>query len=324
MIKLTNEITVLGDQHLGKKFLNGTPLHRRGDRRQMQMDDFKNSLLNCETPLHVNVGDLFDEVVVPYNDVFAAARTYRHAAEQNPDIHYYVTRGNHDATKDATRVSAYMLFAAMLEDVPNITVSMAVPIRFGDYCIIPWHPEHDAETMVELHADLIRDAEIVFGHWDIVAISNTSNLIPAQSLADLGVKRIVTGHDHGRRDLTIAGLPVFVTGSMQPYSHAEDPDDNLYVTLSPEEAMAQADDLVDKCVRIELQPGQVFDQVIDCLQLSVVRRTNEADEEDMEVGFEEFDFEALLRKACAEAELDDEQFIAELLGKIEDGRAHES
>src|SRR4029079_4517459 len=73
---------------------------------------------------------------------------------------------------------------------------------------------------------------------------------------------------------TRAGVEVIVTGSMQPLAHGEDPEERLYITRSLAEVEADPEAYKDKCLRVDLKPGEVFDMEIDCLQL-IVRRPEE-------------------------------------------------
>ena len=325
-MRYETDTELLGDQHLGRRFRTGVPLHRRGDREATQWEDFRRSL---ETGLisrcHVNMGDIFDEAIVPFNTVIRAAKEYEEAARNAPECQFFVIRGNHDDSKNAERTSAYALFAAILRNGPsNVTVLENDVVRFDDYVFIPWHPFHTADEMVERNADLIRGARVAFGHWDVVAFEDISNRLPAKALLDCGVEQAITGHDHNRREIELDGMPVIVTGSMQPYSHSEDREGKLYVTLSPAEVIERMDKLQNFCVRVELEPGEIFDQVIDCFQLTtIVRGSAEDDEITTDVDFEEFDFGRLLSQACEEVGLENEAFIKVLREKIDDERSTE-
>jgi hypothetical protein len=100
------------------------------------------------------------------------------------------------------------------------------------------------------------------------------------------LKQAITGHVHLAETFTRDGLDVVVHGSMLPYAHGEG---FPYVTLTLAEARTMID-VKDLCVRIMLQPGEVFDLELDCLQLQVVR-PEEAEQISVELG--EFDLMAL-------------------------------
>lgn len=323
-------IKTLGDPHLGRSFINGTPLHRRGEREEMQWADFKASLFEVEdVQVHVCMGDLFDRWTVPFATIYRAARLYRQAAHDNPDVEYVILNGNHDLSRDVGRISAYHLFQEILEGSTNITFATARPtVIYSDLKLgfIPWNPVHSASEIVEQNAELLRDCDAVFGHWDVMAISDTSNLIPAKQLYDLGVIGAYTGHDHLKRDLLIDGLPVTVTGSMQPYSFAEDPYEELYRTLTIEEyeqilADGEQETLKNLCVRVLLDRGQTVSQVVDCLMFKV-KHNDVPDEEGVDVAVElgDFSFEALLTEVMTEAGVN-AQYAALSRKKIDEERA---
>ena len=80
---------------------------------------------------------------------------------------------------------------------------------------------------------------------------------------------------------------------MQPMAHGEDPEERLYVTRSLAEVEADPDTFKDKCLRVDLKPGEIFDMEIDCLQLMVRRPDQELDSEQVVLG--DFDLKAFRR-----------------------------
>jgi hypothetical protein len=82
---------------------------------------------------------------------------------------------------------------------------------------------------------------------------------------------------------------------MQPMAHGEDPDERLYVTRSLPEVEADPEAYKDKCLRVDLRPGEVFDMEIDCLQLTVRRPDEELCDEAVVLG--DFDLMALFQTA---------------------------
>ena len=293
---LINDVAVelLGDPHLGRPFSKGVPLHRRGEREKMQRADFQASLeAGADADIHVCLGDLFDRVNVSNNVVIEAALDYE-AAELDRVV---CIPGNHDISRDTTVKSSFELFEMMVKDIVQIPMTKPLILRIRDtkLVFIPWSPIMTASEMVGAHAADIALADVIFGHWDIVAIHATDNLIPAALLKSLGVKRAITGHDHNQRELEIDGLDVFVTGSMQPYSHAEDPNELIYVTRTMDQLTTE--DFTNKCLRVRLAPGEIFDMTIDCLALTTITAEQELTEALADVGFEAFDFTALWTEA---------------------------
>jgi len=277
---------LLGDPHLGKTFINGVPLARRGEREAMVWAAFEQSLWNVGEPWHINMGDLFDAPVVPYSVVLRAAQTYLFAAQQQPDTTFVILQGNHDITRDLERCSAFDVFAEIVEGQPNIMV-VREPVQIDGRLFVPFDPAVSA-------ADLVQDFRAVaaYGHWDIESFGGSDhNLIPTAVLAKNGILTAYTGHVHAPSEFTRDGVLVTVVGSMQPYAHGEG---EMYVTLTLAEARARTD-LRDKCVRIKLQPGETCDFEPDCLQLKVVPVGD--DQESTTVTLGDFDIHKLFAQA---------------------------
>lgn len=290
----------LGDPHLGRKFEAGVPLHRRGDREKMQQADFMASLFDVtDYEIHVNMGDIFDKSHVSYAVIMWAFNTYIAAATQNPHCLYLIIMGNHDAGKDVERVTAFRVFASLIEGrLPNLRVVEHQPLRVRDEVFIPWHPVLTAEEMVLQNSHLIKDAAVAYGHWDVLDFGGT-NMIPARHLLRYGVQRAVTGHDHHARHIDYDHLPIEVTGSMQPYTHGEAQDEKLYVTRPL--ADVRTGDWKDKCLRVLLDQGEQLDFQVDCLQLVTKRVGVEVEEAQAVVEFEAFDMDTLFTRAFEEA-----------------------
>ncbi|MES0134535.1 metallophosphoesterase [Mesorhizobium sp. M0016] len=297
MIIKHNDLTIetLGDPHLGRSFVHGVPLHRRGDREARVWADFRDSLANTEADVHVNMGDLFDKAYVSYDVIMKAAQAYIEAATNNPDCSFVILKGNHDWVRDLDRHSAFDMFAAIVEHMQNIFIVTTRWVFGDELAFFAWHPTILAADMVSKSNHT--DATIAFGHWDVESFGGAGeNLIPTKQLAAAGFQIAVTGHIHKKDDFERDGIFVQVNGSMQPYAHGEESNDDLYVTLTKAELTGG---LHDKCVRVVLEPGEILDEEIDCLSLTI-KRLDGADEEMPTVVLGDFDMEKLFRTAFAE------------------------
>lgn len=135
-------------------------------------------------------------------------------------------------------------------------------------------------------------------HMIFVAMDH--NLIPTKLLAELGIKAAYTGHAHKPDRFARDDVEVVVVGSLQPYAHGEG---DLYVTLSLDEARrVDPASLKDKCVRIQLQPGESYDLGLDCLQLTLQRLSDEEESDSVTLG--DFDMAALFANAFEQAGVD--------------------
>ena len=183
-------IKVVGDPHLGKAFMNGVPLARRGERECLLRQAFLQALNPQGARIHVLLGDLFDRPKVSFETIFFAAEAYREIVQANPQVEFFILAGNHDLSRDSTHVSALQLFQMMV----SVSV-LTEPTRIGeDLLAVPWSPW---KTAAEVVGEINENAVTAFGHWDLDG--NGPNLIPTKALARLGIKRVFNGHVHQPR-----------------------------------------------------------------------------------------------------------------------------
>lgn len=305
------EIELLGDPHLGRRFITGVPLHRRGDRERTVWADFHRSLRQAKgAAAHICLGDLFDRSVVPFNVVLKAADAYRRAAKRNPGTRFIVLKGNHDDSRDADFRTALDVFERLLAGSANVEVvqgeAQIICLDAGDravrLAICPWHPFTPAEAIAQALVD--QDPAPVaaaFGHWDLDAYGQAAdNVVPHRILSAL-TDTLYTGHVHLPTTRRFGAVTVHVVGAMQPYAHGEDPTGDLYQTL-PLEVVTRAleedpERFREICLRVVVPPGEAAPDNIECLQL-LVKRLDEV-EADAMVDFERFDLDALFDETFA-------------------------
>lgn len=319
-------VAPLGDPHLGKKFVNGVPLHRRGEREGMQWAAFE-AHLDTECDVHVTMGDLFDKAVVPLAVILRAYHAYMAAARRNRDTTYVILMGNHDGARDADFRSAFDVLTELIGDHDQICVAREEAATLSrpkfenvtlGFC--PWHP---FKTAAEIIATLPDNVDAVFGHWDLISFTKDAhNYLPVEWLQARPHIQVFTGHDHKRRTEVVERVPVEVVGSMQPYAHGEDAENSLdpmYLTLT----LDQLDDrdLTDKCVRLDLRPGEDVPE-LDCLQLQVRRVKETGEPEELSVEFEAFDMMGLFASVFAEAGVP-EDIGQQLMARYQDTRLQE-
>lgn len=285
------KIKILGDTHLGRAFINNVPLHRRGDREKMVKDQFIHELNPDGCDYHIHMGDLFDKPKVSLETIMHAATGYIVASVQYPATNFFILQGNHDKSRDLEATSAFDIFRQIVGVCENVHV-VSGALRHDGMLLCGWDPIIPARDII------IADAEIAFGHWDVDLRSDPFNLIPTEALSVRGVSRAFTGHVHLADQFKRDGVDVTVVGSMVGYAHGEG---EPYITISLEEARTR-DDLRDKCVRIDLQPGEIFDLQIDCLQLQI-RTLEEQEAEALDVGLGEFSLMSVFDETMAEFDL---------------------
>lgn len=281
---------LLGDPHTGRTFLHGVPLHRRGEREASVMADLRKHLSISSMDIHVCLGDLFDKWLVSYDLIIEVAKTYIAAATLNPETKYYILKGNHDWQRDMERHSAFDVFEMLVKHQPNIIV-VSEMVWDGNLLFYPWHP-------LDVAADVLEGckATALFGHFDTEF--GDHNMVPTKC----GVPTIYTGHIHKPGEFVRDGTRVVQVGSMQPYAHGEEINEDLYVTVKASE-ITEPTIYKDKCLRII---GH-YDGEIDCLQITYKREDTSEDKSEVPVvEMNGFDFDALFSQAFAEAEVSPE------------------
>jgi DNA repair exonuclease SbcCD nuclease subunit len=209
------------------------------------------------------MGDLLDRFIVPPEVVLRAAEIFRRAPRTTE---FFVLRGNHDVSRDISRASSFDLFKHL---VPHVHVIDTLLVR-DNVAFVPFCPFTPVEEQVRQLPD---NLDCVFMHHDFVDFGG-DQVIPTTLLAEKGIRRVINGHDHIARTETRHGVEVIMTGSMQPYSHAEDPEELFYVTRT----LGQLGDVRDKHVRLVLTEGEEPPPGLDCLSLTAKRVADEIDD----------------------------------------------
>lgn len=293
-----------GDVHLGRRFTNGVPLHRRGEREETMYLQLEHELTCTDRDIHIQPGDIFNEFSVPEAIVLRTAAIYKRAAKANPHVHYIILRGNHDAVRDADKRSSFDVFQELMAEVQNVHVISEVCLRiYGGklYGFMPWHPfKSSTELAMELVA-MLRGGErchMVVTHCEIKSFGGSDdNLLPLNVLKHC-TDLVMNGHIHQPQVYEAEGVTVLVTGSMQPYAHGEDVEDKMYRTLTLEEALALTpEEALGLNIRVLLRDGEVLPD-IDCASLTskkLVEGDDRVEEGDIEVEIESFDMTTLFK-----------------------------
>lgn len=307
------KIKLLGDPHIGRKFIYGVPLARMGERELAVNAQFAAHFADLDCNLHINMGDLFDKSVVSYDLILFAAKVYQAATKKYPLTTFVVLKGNHDLMRDLERKSAFDMFAELVVGYRNIHI-ISKPTRIGDYGFFAY----DAlTTAADLMTEEFRDCTAVYGHWDDQGFGSDHNVIPTKIMFALGITTAYTGHVHKPTTFKRDGVDVTLVGSMQPYAFGEQLDDTIYVEHTLE-SLKVAGDVSQKVVRITLLEGESIDEEIDCLQL-VTKRVGDPDQDAPVIEMGDFDMEKLFRQAFAEAKVKTE-VMETLLGRYNDQR----
>lgn len=305
---------LIGDPHMGREF-KGVPLHRKGEREQMQLDDLRANLMRDDR-MNVMVGDMFDKPLVDLKVVHQVADLYYEAAAALPHTEFVLLAGNHDLFRQLVDKNgnplkgSFHALARMIGHLPNVTV-LFEPAIINDVAFFPWQWEVTAKDQVD---ELSGNYVCAVGHWDLSDFGgNTDHLCPTTLLQERGAAEIYSGHYH------VAGRygVVECTGSMQPYTHGEDPDGKLYRTVT----LAELEDLdaTNLNLRVVLAPGETLPEV-DCLSIIPMRQDEpEAQVFEGDVGLDDFNLNVVLSQKFEELEVPVpvQHFIREKIGAID-------
>lgn len=271
-----DDIWHIGDPHLGRRFENGVPLHRRGEREAQQWAKFREEL-NTDCDINICMGDLFDHPQVSMQTIVDAADAYELAARRRPQTQFFVMAGNHDRSRQVNTIGAWEIFKKILAGRLENLFLVDYVGKVETIAFFPWQwgvPVAGAleERFTKHHENV--EVEHVVLHHDLESFGgDTSYMVPARLIRDKfpNVKSIVTGHWHIPGSYQVDGIQVECTGSIEPLSHAEDPDGEIYVTLTLDQL--ESHDLSNKCVRVLLREGEELPVDLDCRALTGKRVT---------------------------------------------------
>ena len=282
---LTYRIQTIGDPHLGKLFKTGVPRDRLGSREIHVLNSFKEYLNKENIDLYVVLGDLFDKIQISNEVLTQAILILEESCNNNLDKSYYVLSGNHDLSKDVSKVSSFVLLERYFSNsgnTPNlhfitdssdfkVLENLSTLLYFSNYD--PFDSVYNPFTNDSISDEY--NLSIAFGHWDTVDYG--SSKFKSHQLSEDFVSNfdlVVTGHEHKPTQKDIQNTTVVVSGSLQPYAFGEDirEDGNLYVSLNIDEISKILEKnpkaFVNSNVRVFYKISQPLIEPFDCYSLS--------------------------------------------------------
>jgi DNA repair exonuclease SbcCD nuclease subunit len=304
---------LIGDPHLGRVFKTGVPTHRIGEREADVLLDFNLRVLTVDDVPIIVMGDLFDKYSVSENIVLDVAETLNAATEWKK---VYVLRGNHDSTRDSVRKGSFDVLEKLCPKVVFVKGIYEIQLENGYLALFGY----DAfKSAAELANQLTANCNYLaaFGHYDLTSHGSDFNLVPTEVFAELRIPVAYTGHIHKAQTIERHGVTVHAVGSMQPYAHGEQAEDDLlYQTLTLEEFNARnPEDFLDVNLRILLKGGEVFDQQVDCLSL-VFKHIAEDEAEPLEVAYDSFNSDNILTECLDGVSANLADWIRTRLGEL--------
>jgi calcineurin-like phosphoesterase family protein len=305
---------LIGDPHLGRKFERNVPLDRRGERERMMFEQFEKELL-VPDDLIVMVGDLFEHWYISYEHLYQTIEIILRWQHLFSNKKLILLQGNHDYSPTEGVYGAWDILELTLLPYDNIHV-VRKPVTLCGVMFFPWQWDR---TALEQLDDIKLWTNTAVGHWDLVDYGgDTGHLCPAGKLHENGVTNIYSGHWHLAGSYNVDGVDVTCTGSMQPMTHAEDPEGKMYVTLTAEEyARTDGATLKDRYVRVLCGPGEQVEAPETCLGFKVQKLSEEQKVEER-VTLGDFDIDKILDKHLKKQEVPEEvaSEIKEHLGGI--------
>lgn len=282
-----NNYFLIGDPHIGKKFKSkDIPLDKKGLREQLLKHQFMTLLRKGEEsgkPIII-LGDLFDSYCVSYDDFL-----WTFDILKNMNTPVYIIRGNHDYSKDLTRISAFTLLNQLFYHHSMVKLITDITL-IGNSLLVPYYHDQDLQPMLEPYID---KGYTIYGHFEE----------PMYPWLCSHFEHVYTGHLHSPKqegNLTIVG-------SIMPFTFGEDPTNSFMKTCTLAEYKEDVLKGLDsgKCYRLKLAEGEELPLGHSSLQMSRYIEKKEI-EEDLEVEFEEFDITSLFHSALDNLGLYDE------------------
>lgn len=290
---------LIGDPHIGREFKQNVPLDRRGERERKMLSEFVVQI-NAPDDLIIIVGDLFDSWHIKWEYLEATLGIILNWQKYNPHKHLIILQGNHDYSPSGDVRGAFDILELSLHPYSNIHV-VRRPETICGVMFFPWQWDQSALEQLD---DITLWTDTAVGHWDLADYGgDTGHLCPSIQLKERGVKTIISGHWHIAGVYDVGGVDVQCTGSMQPMTHAEDPEGKMYVTLTAVEyEKADPSSFRDKYVRVLGERGREFTPPETCLGFRI--KTVDAEPDEVEkVSLGDFDIQKILEKSLKKHEV---------------------
>lgn len=284
------KIRIDSDTHFGKEYTTGVPLNRRGEREDMTLKAFERGLTG-NYDLYIHCGDLFDKPVVDLGVLMTVYKVIAEVAKKS-NAYFYFIKGNHDQSRDAERVDCFRILSSLLSNVKNVLFVqdevLHLPSISSTLC--PWVYGKTPEELLSG-----QEGGNLFGHFEEPVEAFISNWASTKG-------SVFSGHIHKKH---VANGVEFV-GATLPTNHGDADDDSLYVTVDLKTLLADPEVYKDKCVRVNLEKGDVLPAGIDCLALTSRYITEDTEVVDLsEVKMDNFNLEVLFKDCVKDSGMGD-------------------
>ena len=270
----------IGDPHAGRQFSQVSPQTQK----KLAIKQFEElqRLMQVPATYRCVVGDLFDKPHVPEWVIIQMIELL-----DKPNT--WILRGNHDESKSDLDKSSFDLLqhtalaSRCVREEPQLFYD-------GQLALCGWSFK---KTLLEQLEGI--NPEVIVTHLDRLDYgSGSKNVLPFSELEARGVKKVINGHEHKPYHGWYGQLEYFGTGSLLPYTHAEDPEEQLFVTLTKEELLANPEKYTEHFVRVigeDLSGLEDF----ECLALQLKKPQN-VEAEDLVLEVASYSTNSLLRE----------------------------
>lgn len=216
---------VINDLHEGVQRAGGTTPGSAATLREFAHDNHRRLLQRAAVlPVKrvIYNGDLTDEYNIPLTDAIEIFCTVREFMDDNPGVEMIWAEGNHDLSKDSTRLGTVAFLGKLLEGIyPGRFFLVEKPTAFGDGIYIIPHLANQ-EMFDAALAAVPEGTHLLFLHcnYDNAFAGQQDHSLnisrdQAKELKQRGIK-IIMGHEHQGRELM--GGNVVIVGNQFPTS----------------------------------------------------------------------------------------------------------
>lgn len=217
---------VINDLHIGAARSAGTTPATAWQLRTDLLDGYKN-LLSAASGMDLLVnGDFFDTYQIPFADMLGALELTQEHLTSNPTCKAYFVAGNHDLSKDSTKMSSFEFFCKILETTfPDRFCMIKGNKHFGDKYVISHVVNQD---LFNLELEQVPEGvKWLFLHCNFdnhfaQEADHSLNLSQSQAekLTSRGIN-IILGHEHQQRKIKFGKNYVHCLGNQMPSSVAD-------------------------------------------------------------------------------------------------------
>jgi hypothetical protein len=247
-------LTLINDTHLGVQRNAGTTPRSSSALKEWLNSEFASLVHRAEGDLCI-LGDLFDQYLVPNTDLVSAVATLSFWCKQHPHNTLHLVAGNHDLSKDSSRLSSFEVLCQLLEYMhKNVSIHMEPGWVKEGVWVIPHCVNQD---LFDIYLEQVPEGTRV-----LLLHANYDNFHAEQSDGSLNVKEsvaqglvergvtLVFAHEHQHR-LALDGN-VIVVGNQIPTSVAD-------CLGAPNKYKLEIDGEAPRLVRV-LQVSDVFER----------------------------------------------------------------